>query len=41
MMKHGAAKVEMFAVVLFVEKNRAYLGSAPFKLRVDNKRYPG
>ena len=27
----------MFAVVLFVEKYRAYLGSAPFKLRVDNR----
>ena len=36
-MKHGAPKVEMFAVITFVEKNRAYLGSAPFKLRVDNR----
>ena len=27
----------MFAVVTFVEKYRAYLGSAPFKLRVDNR----
>ena len=26
----------MFAVVTFVEKPRAYLGSAPFKLSVDN-----
>ena len=28
---------KMFAVVTFVEKYRAYLGSAPFKLRVDNR----
>ena len=28
---------EMFAVIIFVEKYRAYLGSAPFKLRVDNR----
>ena len=34
-MKYGAPKAEMFAVVLFREKYRAYLGSAPFKLRVD------
>ena len=34
-MKYGAPKAEMFAVVTFVEKYRAYLGSAPFKLRVD------
>ena len=27
----------MFAVVTFVEKYRAYLGSTPFKLRVDNR----
>ena len=27
----------MFRVVTFVEKDRAYLGSAPFKLRVDNR----
>ena len=32
-----APKVEKFAVVTFVEKYRAYLGSAPFKLRVDNR----
>ena len=32
-MKYGATKSEMFAVVTFVEKYRAYLGSAPFKLR--------
>ena len=35
--KYGAPKAEMFAVVTFVEKNRAYLGSEPFKLRVDNR----
>ena len=35
-MKHGAPKAEMFAVVMFVEKYRAYMASAPFKLRVDN-----
>ena len=31
-MKYGAPKAEMFAVVTFVEKYRAYLGSAPFKV---------
>ena len=36
-MKYGAPKAEMFAVVAFVEKYRAYLGNAPFKLRVDNR----
>ena len=36
-MKYGAPKVERFAVITFVEKYRAYLGSAPFKLRVDNR----
>ena len=36
-MKSGAPKAEMFAVVTFVEKYRAYLGSEPFKLRVDNR----
>ena len=36
-MKYGAPKAEMFAVVTFVEKYRAYLGSAPIKLRVDNR----
>ena len=36
-MKYGAPKAEMFAVVTFVEKYRAYLGSAPFKLRVNNR----
>ena len=28
-MKYGAPKAEMFAVVTFVEKYRAYLGNAP------------
>ena len=36
-MKYRAPKAEMFAVITFVEKYRAYLGSAPFKLRVDNR----
>ena len=36
-MKYGAPKAEMFAVITFVEQYRAYLGSAPFKLRVDNR----
>ena len=36
-MKYGAPKAEMFAVVTFVEKYPEYLGSAPFKLRVDNR----
>ena len=36
-MKYGPPKAEMFAVVTFVEKYRAYLGSEPFKLRVDNR----
>ena len=36
-MKYGAPKAEMFAVVTSVEKYRAYLGSEPFKLRVDNR----
>ena len=35
--KYGAPKAEIFAVVTFVEKYRAYLGSAHFKLRVDNR----
>ena len=34
---YGAPKAEMFAVVTFVEKYRAYLGSEPLKLRVDNR----
>ena len=36
-MKYGAPKAEMFAVVRLVEKYRAYLGSARFKLCVDNR----
>ena len=36
-LKYWAPKVEMFAVVTFVEKYRAYLGSKPFKLRIDNR----
>ena len=36
-MKYGATKAEMFEVITFVEKYRAYLGSARFKLRVDNR----
>ena len=36
-MKYGAPKAEMFAVITFVEKYRAYLWSDPFKLRVDNR----
>ena len=38
-MKYGAPKAEMFPVVTvtFAEKHRAYLGSAHFKLRVDNR----
>ena len=36
-MTYGAPKAEMFAVVTFVEKYRTYLGSEPFKLRVDNR----
>ena len=35
--KYGAPKAEIFAVVTFVEKYCAYLGIAPFKLRVDNR----
>ena len=36
-MNYRAPKAEMFAVVTFVKKYRAYLGSEPFKLRVDNR----
>ena len=36
-MNYGASKAEMFAEVTFVEKYRAYLWCAPFKLRVDNR----
>ena len=35
--KYGAPEAEMFAVFKFVEKYRAYFGSAPCKLRVDNR----
>ena len=34
---YGAQKPEIFVVINFVEKYRAYLGSAPFKLRVNNR----
>ena len=36
-MKYSATKAEMFAVVTLVDKYSAYLRSAPFKLRVDNR----
>ena len=36
-MKYGAPKAEMLAVATFVEKYRTYLGSEPFKMRVDNR----
>ena len=36
-MKYGAPKAEMFAVVPFEEKYRAYLGFEPFQLRIDNR----
>ena len=36
-MKYGTPKAEMFAVTTIVEKYRAYVGSAPFKLRVDKR----
>ena len=36
-MKYAAPKAEMIAVVTFVEKYRAFMGSAPFKLRVVNR----
>ena len=36
-MKYGTPKAETFAVVTFVEKYRAYLRSAPYKLRVYNR----
>ena len=40
-MKSGAPKAEMFAVVTFVEAYCAYSESAPFKLRANNRAYPG
>ena len=36
-LKYGAPIAEGFAVVTFVEKCRTYLGSEPFKLRVNNR----
>ena len=36
-MKYGAPKAEMLAVITFLGKRRAYLGSEPFKLLVDNR----
>ena len=36
-MSFGAPKAEIFAVVTFVEKNRAYLGSDHLKPRVENR----
>ena len=38
-MKYVAPKAEMFAVITFMEKYRTFLGSAPFKLRVDNRAF--
>ena len=37
--KYGVPKAEIIAVVTFVEKYRAYLGSESFKLRVDNRAF--
>ena len=36
-MNYGAHKAEMFALVPFDKKYRVYLGSEPFRLRVDNR----
>ena len=36
-MKYHAPKADMFALILFVDKYRAYLGRAPFKFRVQNR----
>ena len=36
-LKYCATKAEMLAVIIFVEKKRAYLVKTPFKLRVDNR----
>ena len=36
-LNYGAPKAEIIAVVTFVEKYRAYLGSASFKLRVESR----
>ena len=40
-MKYGAPKAEMFAVVVFVEKYRAYLGALPSSYAWTTERYPG
>ena len=39
--KYGAPKTEMFAVVTFVEKYRAYLGTLPLSYAWTTERYPG
>ena len=36
-LENGAPKVETFAVIIFVENYRAYLGFEPLKLRDDNR----
>ena len=36
-MKYGASREENFAAVTFREKNKAYVASEPFNLRVDNR----
>ena len=36
-LKYGEPKAEIFSVITFFEKYRAFLKSAPFKLRVDNR----
>ena len=40
-MKYGAPRAEIFAVVIFVENYRAYLGKDPFKLRSKTGHYLG
>ena len=40
-LKYGAPKAEMSAVVTFVEKYRAYLGSAQLGYAWTIERYPG
>ena len=40
-LKYGALKVEMFAVVTFVEKCGTYLGCESFKLRFGNRGLNG
>ena len=39
--KYGPPKAEMFAVVTFVEKYRAYLVSAPLSFEWITEPYPG